>query len=136
MSETGLQFITGGKKLYILVEPDIYHNKPVEPVSRMEGEKIPKRFSELETIIARNQTKIMVAKEPNETFGSFTVLKPSGANFAMVFYQQPDLYQTLAAFFADSLNRQRKVPESDAKKAAQLILDTVKKHMGFEGEFK
>jgi hypothetical protein len=136
VSETGLQFNTGGKKLYILVEPDIYHNKPVEPVSRAEGEKIPKRFNELETIIAKNQTKIMVAKEPNETYGSFTILKPSGSNFAMVFYQHPDLYHTLAAFFTDSLNRQRKVPESDAKKAAQLIIEILKKHMSFEGEFK
>jgi hypothetical protein len=136
MLENGLQFTTGGKKLYILVEPDIYHNKPVEPIFRAEGEKIPKRFSELEIITARNQTRIMIDKEPKEMFGSFTVLKPTGINFAIVFYQQPDIYQTLAAFFADSLNRQRKVPESDAKNAAQFILNIVKKQMGFEGEFK
>ncbi|MDR1837877.1 MAG: histone H1-like repetitive region-containing protein [Treponema sp.] len=135
-SETGLQFITGGKKLYILVEPDTYHNKPVEPVSRAEDEKIPKRFNELETIIAKNQTRIMVAKEPNETFGSFTVLKPQGANFAVVFYETPELYESLITFFEDSLNRQRKVPQADAKKAAKFIAATVEKTMSFKGEFE
>ena len=136
MTDTGLQFITGGKKLYVLVEPDIYHNKPVEPVSRREGDRIPKRFNELETIIAKNQSKIMVAKEPNETYGSFTILKPQGVNFAVVFYHLPDMYASLAAFFEDSLNRQRKIPQSDARKAAQLIASIVEKSMGFKGEFE
>ena len=129
-SNTGLQFVSGGKKLYVLVEPDTYHNKPVEPVSRADGEKIPKRFNELETIIAVNQTRIMVAKEPNETFGSFTILKPQGQNFAVVFYDLPDIYESIGAFFEDSLNRQRRVPQSDAKKAAQLITSIVQKTMG------
>ena len=135
ITDTGLQFITGGKKLYVLVEPDIYHNKPVEPVSRKEGDRIPKRFSELEILIAKNQSKIMVAKEPNETYGSFTILKPQGVNFAVVFYDLPDMYASLAAFFEDSLNRQRKIPQTDARKAAKLIASIVEKSMGFKGEF-
>jgi hypothetical protein len=136
MTETGLQFVTGGKKLYVLLEPDTYQIKFQEPVSRAEGEKIPKRFNELEIITARNQSKIMIAKEPNESYGSFTILKPTGINFAVVFYQLPDVYQTLTIFFTDTLNRQRKIPESDAKKASQLIANILKKHMSFEGEFK
>ena len=136
MTTTGLQFITGGKKLYILVEPDTYQVKYQEPVSRTEGEKIPKRFSELEIITARNQTKIMIAKEPNESYGSFTILKPTGVNFAVVFYNRPDMYKALEEFFTETLNRQRRVPEHDAKLAAQVIADILKKHMGFEGEYK
>jgi len=136
VTDTGLQFVTGGKKLYVLVEPATYHVKHEEPVSRLEGERIPKRFSELEIIIAANQSKIMIAKEPNETFGAFTVLKPVGINFAVVFYQLPDIYKTMEAFFAESLNRQRKIPEHDAKKAAKLIAAIVEKHMGFKGEFE
>jgi len=132
----GLQFITGGKKLYVLVEPDTYQIKFQEPVSRAEGEKIPKRFAELEIITARNQSKIMVAKEPNESYGSFTILKPTGINFSIVFYELPDVYDTLSAFFIDSLNRFRKVPESDAKAAAKVITATIKKFMSFEGEYK
>jgi len=135
LTETGLQFVTGGKKLYVLVEPDTYQVKYLEPVSRAHGESIPKRFNELETIIAKNQTRIMVAKEPNELFGSFTILKPNTSNFAVVFYELPDMYASLTAFFEDSLNRQRKVPQFDAKKAAQLISSTLEKTMSFKGLF-
>jgi len=136
MTETGLQFVTGGKKLYVLVEPDTYQVKFQEPVSRTEGERIPKRFNELEIITAKNQTKIMIAKEPIESFGSFTILKPSGINFAVVFYQMPDMYKSLAEFFVESLNRQRRVPEHDAKAAAQKITEILRKHINFEGEYK
>jgi len=136
LTETGLQFVTGGKKLYILLEPDTYQVKFQEPVSRAEGEKIPKRFSELEEIIAKNQTKIYIAKEPNESFGSFTVLKPTESNFAMVFYQTPKMYEALAEFFVETFNRQRKVPEHDAKNAAVKIVDILKKHMSFEGQYR
>jgi len=136
LTETGLQFVTGGKKLYILVEPDTYQVKFQEPVSRAEGEKIPKRFDELETIIAHNQSKIYIAKEPNESYGSFTILKPSGINFAVVFYETPEMYKALADFFIESLNRQRKIPEHDAKTAAHKIVEVLKKHMSFEGQYK
>jgi len=134
-TDTGLQFVTGGKKLYVLVENDTYDKKFIEPVSRAQGESIPKRFNEVEIVIAHNQTKIMVAKEPNELFGSFTILKPTNLNFAIVFYQLPQVYSTLASFFEEVLNRQRKVPQMDAKKAAQLIASTVQKTMGPQGEY-
>ena len=133
---TGLTFISGGKKLYVLVENDTYAVKYMEPIQRAQGESIPKRFNELEKIIARNQTTIYVAKEPNEITGSFTILKPVSLNFAVVFYQRPDVFGTLANFFEDSLNKQRKVPQADAKKAAQLIASTVEKTMGAKGEFE
>jgi len=133
---TGLTFVAGGKKLYVLVEHDTYQVKYLDPVNRAQGESIPKRFNELEILTAKNQTKIMVAKEPNEITGSFTILKPASLNFAVIFYQLPEVYQTLASFFEDSLNRQRKVPQSDAKKAGKLIADTVEKTMGFKGEFE
>ena len=137
-TDTGLQFTTGGKKLYILVEPDTYQSKFQEPVSRSrtQGEYIPKRFNELEIIIAKNQTKIMIAKEPDETFGSFTILKPQGQNFAVVFYQLPNMYESLAVFFEESFNRQRKIPQADAKKAARRIAEIVEKYMGFKGQFE
>jgi hypothetical protein len=69
----------------------------------------------------------MVAKEPVEIFSSFTVLEPRGINFSIVFYQLPDVFDSLAAFFKEILNRQRKVPEGDVKKAARLITDTIVK---------
>jgi len=135
LTETGLQFITGGKKLFVLVEHDTYEKKFQDPVSRIQGESIPKRFAELETIIAKNQTRIMIAKEPNEIFGSFTILKPSSINFSVIFYELPDVYASLANFFQESLNRHRKIPQPDAKKASQLISSIVERYMGFQGEF-
>jgi len=131
----GLTFVTGGKKLHVLLEPDTYNKKFQEPVSRSDEERIPKRFVELETITASNQSKIMVAKEPDESYGSFTILKPTGINFSIIFYQTTELYTALTAFFTDSFNRFRRVPAIDAKKAAQLITNTVKKSMGFQGEY-
>jgi len=134
-TDTGLTFVTGGKKLYVLVEPDTYRLKHQEPVHRAEGERIPKRYNELDIIIAKNQTKIMSSKMPDETFGSFTILKPSGLNFSIVFYQLPDMYKTLTDFFINTLNRQRKVPEADAKKAAVQIVKIIEKYMSFETQY-
>jgi len=136
LTETGLQFVTGGKKLYILLEPDTYQVKFQEPVSRTEGERIPKRFSELEIITAKNQTKIMIAKEPNESFGSFTILKPTGINFSVIFYQTPNMYKSLAGFFVGTFNRQRRIPEHDAKTAALKVVEILKQQMSFKGEFE
>ena len=134
----GLTFVSGGKKLHILVEPDTYHQKHVEPVSRSktEGEYIPQRYSELEIIIAKNQSRIMIAKDPIEITSSFTILEPKGINFSVVLYDHPDVFNTLAGFFQETLNRQRKIPELDAKKAARLITETVSKSMSFKGEFQ
>jgi len=134
-TDTGLTFVTGGKKLYVLVEPDTYRLKHQDPVHRAAGEMIPKRYNELDILIAKNQTKIMVSKIPDETFGSFTILKPTGMNFSVVFYERPDMYETLSEFFVNSLNRQRKVPAADAKKAGMQIAKTVKDYMAFETEY-
>jgi hypothetical protein len=132
----GLTFVSGGKKLYILLEPDTYHQKFVEPVSRSksEGEHIPLRFSELETIVTKNQTRIMVAKVPIEITSSFTVLQPKGINFSVVFYDSPEISNILAAFFQETINR-RRVPEQDAKKVSRLIVEIIEKSMSSEGGF-
>jgi hypothetical protein len=132
---TGLTFVTGGKKLFILVEPSSYPQKYMEPVSRKDGDRIPKRFSELETITAKNQTRIMVAKEPNESYGSFTVLKPTGDNFARVLYNLPDVYDTLEELFEKSFNKEAGIPLSDARAAGTLVTQMVEKNMSFKGEF-
>jgi len=136
MAGNGLTFVTGGKKVYILIEPDTYRLKHQEPVSRAESERIPKRFAELDILITKNQYKIMTSKEPDESYGSFTIMKPMGLNFSVVFYDTPDMYKTINDFFVNTFNKQRKVPEFDAKKAAANVVNVIEKHMGFEGEFK
>ena len=134
-SSSGLQFISSGKKLHVLLEPDTYPRKFLEPGNRAEDERIPKRFAELEKITAKNQTSIYISKKAEEIQGSFTVLKPQGLNFSIVFYDLPGLFATIKEFFIGTFNKQRKVPEFDAKRAADLIAKTVEKTMGFEGEY-
>jgi len=77
----------------------------------------------------------MISREAEETPGSFTILKPLGLNFSIVFYDLPDLLKTIREFFISTFNKQRKVPEFDAKKAADQIVALIEKHMGFEGEY-
>jgi hypothetical protein len=135
LAETGITFQTNGSKLYVLVEPASYPNKSQEPYVRPEREQIPLRFNELEIITARNQSKIMIAREPMLSFSSFTILRPTGMNFALVFYRLPDLYESLALFFEKTLNKEAGIPQVDAKKSAKTISAIVESKMNFKSDF-
>jgi len=126
-TEDGLTFQTDGNKLFVLVEPADYPKKYEEPVSRSNEERIPHRFSELEVLTAKNQTKIMVGKEPVMAYSSFTILRPTGLNFALVFYNLADIMQTLTTFFVETLSKEAGVPKPDAKKGASLVIAGLKK---------
>jgi hypothetical protein len=123
----GITFQTDGSKLYVLVEPSMYPKKYVEPVSREHGSSIPFRFNELDIYSTKNQYKIMVPKKPIVTYSSFTILKPTGINFALCFYPLPDILDTLDFFFVQTLNREAQVPKRDAVNAAKLVVEGVKK---------
>ena len=127
LTEDGLTFQTDGNKLFVLVEPPTYPHKFVEPVSRDSKEQIPHRFNELEIYTAKNQTKVMVSKKPIITYSSFTILKPAGINFSIVFYPREDVLESLEFFFVQTLSKETQVPQSDAKKAAKLVTEGVGK---------
>ncbi|MBN1686465.1 MAG: hypothetical protein JW852_07405 [Spirochaetales bacterium] len=127
LTEEGLTFQTDGNKLFILVEPANYSRKFVEPVNRDSNAQIPHRFSELNIYTAKNQTKVMVSRDPVITYSSFTVLKPTGVNFALFFYNLEGVMQTLEFFFAETLNKEARVPSPDAKKAAKYVAEGIKK---------
>jgi hypothetical protein len=95
------------------------------------NEQIPLRFNEVEQFTAKNQVRIMIAKQPMDSFSSFTILKPSGINFALVFYQLPDLYDSLRLFFEKTFNQEAGIPQNDANKCAQKVSDIVKTTMNF-----
>ncbi len=135
LTEEGLTFQTNGKKLHVLIEPPNYPNKATEPYVRNTVDQIPLRFSELETLTAKNQTRVMMAKKPLDAFSSFTILKPTGINFSLVFYHLPDLYETLTIFFEKTYNKEAGVPMADAKKAAQKTVDVIRETMNFKGEY-
>lgn len=126
-TEEGLTFQTDGNKLFVLVEPSSYPKKYVEPVSRSTGEDIPHRFRELEIYTAKNQTKVMVSKQPIITYSSFTILKPTGINFSLVFYNLSDVLNTIKFFFTQTLNKEAGVPSVDSKKAAQLVIESLQR---------
>lgn len=125
-TEEGLTFQADGNKIFVLVEPAGYPKKYEEPVSRNTNERIPHRFSELHIHSAKNQAKIMVSKLPVMSYTSFTVLRPTGSDFALIFYNLPDVMQSMTLFFTETLNREAGIPKIDAKKGAQLVVDGLK----------
>ena len=127
LTDEGLTFQTDGNKLYILVEPASFPEKYIEPVSRKSKQQIPHRFKELDIHTAKNQTKIMISKEPIISYSSFTVLRPTGINFSLIFYNQPEVLGTLEYFFTQTLNKEAQVPSTDAKKSAKMIIENLKK---------
>lgn len=126
-TDDGLTFQTDGAKLYVLVEPASFPKKFIEPFRRDSKQRIPHRFSELEIYTAKNQTRVMVSSEPVMSYSSFTVLKPTGMNFALLFYNLPDVLDTVGVFFGKTLNKEAGVPQSDSKKAAENVVAGVKK---------
>jgi len=127
LTPDGLVFQTDGNKIFVLSEPPGYAKKHIEPFRRHSSEHIPHRFSELEILTTRNQTKVMVSKTPVMTYGSFTILKPSGQNFSFVFYTASDVLASLEKFFAATLNKEAGVPKAESEKAARLVIDGVKR---------
>jgi len=122
-SGNGLTFQTNGKKLYVLVEPASYSHKAIEPYCRSQDYQIPLRFSEANIITAKNQSKIIFNKEPQQAISAFTVLKPEGMNFSFLFYAMPDVFQSLEKFFTKTLNQEAGVSMADAQKAAKAIAE-------------
>ena len=123
VTEDGLTFQADGNKLYVLSEPASYAQKHLEPFRRAAKDQMPLRFAELSILTTRNQTKVMVSKVPLMTYGSFTILRPSGINFSFIFYNLPDVFETIAKFFAATLNKEAAVSKADAVKASQLVID-------------
>ncbi len=122
LTEEGLTFQADGTKIFVLCEPPSYIHKHVEPFSRDKEHQIPHRLSELEIVTAKNQTKVMVSKEPVMSYSSFTVLRPTGTDFSIVFYNLPDARESLEKFFQKTLNKEANIPLADAKKAAALVV--------------
>jgi hypothetical protein len=130
----GLTFQSQGKKMYILIEPASYPNKGTEPYLRPQGEQIPLRFNELEIFTSRNQIKTMISREPIESLTSFVVEKPHGFNISFVFFNNPEIYATMALFFEKSFNQDAAIPQADAKKIAPKIVSIVRDNMGLQAD--
>jgi hypothetical protein len=127
LTSEGLTFQTDGSKVFVLAEPASYPEKHLEPFRRTAKDQIPHRFSELDILTTKRQTKVMVSKAPTMSYGSFTVLKPQGINFSFIFYNHPDVLETIAKFFAATLNKEAAVPKQEAEKASKMVVEGLKK---------
>ena len=127
LSKEGLTFQSDGNKLFVLVEPPTFPKKYIEPFRRDSFEKIPHRFSELEIYTAKDQSRIMVSQEPVYTYGSFTILKPTGINFSFIFYPRDDVMDSLKLFFERTLSEEAKIAKADARKATTSIVKGIGK---------
>ena len=132
LSRDGLTFQSDGNKLYVLVEPPTFPKKFIEPFRRDANEKIPQRFSELEIYTTKDQSKIMVSKEPILTYTSFTIFKPSGIDFAFVFFRLDDVFESMKIFFQKTLNNEAQIPKTNAGAAADLVVEGIKKFSIFD----
>jgi hypothetical protein len=128
-TDEGLTFQSNGKKIYVLIEPAGYPNKSVEPYIRTSSDQVPLRFSEMTILTAKNQSRVMVSKNAVQSYSSFTVMRPSGINFALLFYKLPDVFDTMQIFFEKTFNKEAAVPQHDAQKVAKTVIDEVRTEM-------
>jgi len=126
-STEGLSFQSNGNKLYILVEPPDYQHKDEEPFKRTKEKQIPHRFSEVNIIQTKSKIRVMVSKNPVMVYSSFTVLKPAHDDFAFIFYHQPQVLDTIASFFEETLIKESAIAEEDVKKITPNIMQTLNK---------
>ncbi len=130
----GLVFQTNGKKMFLLVEPPNYTHKAIEPVFRDKDYQVPLRFKTSNIITAKNQANIIFSQEPQEAMSAFTVVKPSGMNFAFLFYKNPATFNSIELFFQKTLNQEAKIPLADSKTVAAEFASLCEKKLSWSNE--
>ena len=127
--EDGVLFQADGRKLFILFEPLNYSAKHVEPAYRDEAHRIPYRLKELEIYATKRQEKVMIAKEPVETYTSFTVANATGLNTSYIVYREESTLKTILGFFEQSLWKTLNMTRTDARNACEIIAPPLEKLM-------
>jgi hypothetical protein len=128
-NEEGILFQADGRKLYVLFEPLNYSAKHVEPAYRDESHRIPYRLKELEVFTTKRQEKVMIAKEPVETYSSFTIANETGLNTSYIVYKDESTSRTILGFFEQSLWKSLNNSRSDARNACEIIAGPLAKVM-------
>jgi len=127
--EEGIMFQADGKKLFVLFEPLNYSAKHVEPTFRDESHRIPYRLNELDIFSTKRQEKLMIAKEPVETYSSFTIANETGLNTSYVVYKDDSTSRTILGFFEQSLWKTLNISRTDARNACEIIESPLEKVM-------
>ncbi|MDF1567704.1 MAG: transposase [Spirochaetaceae bacterium] len=127
--DEGIMFQADGRKLFVLFEPLNYSAKHVEPAYRDESHRIPYRYKELEIYATKRQEKLMIAKEPVETYTSFTIANETGLNTSYIVHKEESTARTILGFFEQSLWKTLSISRTDAKKACEIIEEPLNKVM-------
>ncbi|MBN2625273.1 MAG: transposase [Spirochaetales bacterium] len=137
-TEEGMTFQADGRKLYVLYEPVSFIHKGTDPCYRRDSFRIPYRFKELERYVTKRQDRIYIAKEPVETYTSFTVLNEMGDNESYVVYQSDDAGEMIGNFVYMTLWKNMRIAKGDAEKAKEILMKVIPVWMkpfgGFEEE--
>ncbi|MDC7232111.1 MAG: transposase [Spirochaetales bacterium] len=124
-NDDGITFQADGLKLFVLVEPPSYPQKHVEPCYRDDRHKIPYRFKEVDTYTTKRQQKIMVGKEPVETYTSFTIMNETGVNQSFIVHKAEGIEESLQNYFLQVLWKNVNIPKTESQKAAEMIGQTL-----------
>jgi hypothetical protein len=117
-----LVFKTAGCKLYAIAEQANYSFKSVEPVSRSRDYAIPYRFSELDSFVTKRYQTVYVAKKPILSPTSFSIVKPTGDDFSVLFYDVSRVFENMQDFMISVLHERNAIPLTDARKATEAML--------------
>ena len=121
LSREGLTFAADASRIFVLVEPDGYPEREIEPFQRDARHRIPHRFAELATVAVRSHSRIMVSKDPVIVSSHFTVAAPAGIDFAFLFLPRHDAVDTIRKFMTGTLQQECLVPQTGARRAGGLI---------------
>jgi len=119
--DEGIIFQADGRKLFVLFEPLNYSAKHVEPAYRDDAHRIPYRFKELEVYATKRQEKVMIGKEPVETYTSFTVANETGLDTSYIVHKDDSTARTILGFFEQSLWKTLNTSRTDARNACEII---------------
>ncbi len=118
----GLVFQADGRKIYVLFEPLNYSSKHIEPSYRDDAHRIPYRLSELEVMPTKRHEKIMIAKEPVETYTSFTIANETGLNTSYIVTKDDSTASVILGFFEQSFWKTLNTSRTDARNACDLMV--------------
>jgi hypothetical protein len=126
LSDEGLIFRTDGHKLFALAEPADYEHKGLEPFSRDGQRQIPHSFSEVEQFTTGSGARIMLSRQPVLAYSSFTIFRPTPLNSSILFYNLPDVLDSIADHLRTTLTANARLPAEEAAAAARRIVAGLK----------
>lgn len=129
----GLWFKSDGYKMHVLLEPISYSQRFQEPAHREKEKSIPYKFSDLEIFTANGKNdRVMVCKNPQFNFSSFTIQKPTNDDYTIYFRQTDSIYEDITEFLTKTIQNDIGATSTVAKRIAKYI-GNILKNLVFKG---